>query len=396
MDCPVCKWSEAAVVFTVPVAPATCTAVFDSQASAREVPSGGIDLAICRQCGHAYNRRFDLALARAGAAMDADFASSQAASTRFSAFSRWLAAQWVDRHALHGKACIEVGAGGGDFAADLIAAGAGRVVAIDPLTPPKLAGEDLVVLNAHFGHEHSDIDAQALICRHTLEHVHDVAEFLGAISEWAQGSDGRVVLFELPSADRIREEGAFWDVYYEHCNYFTSSTLPGVFARAGLALSGIELAFDQQYFIVQAQATRPPPPVSVDVAREVEAWRNFGQLAKTAVARTRVELARLSREGPLVFWQGAGKTIGVLSACQLDGIVHCAVDQSPERWRKFLPGSGLAVIAPDELVDWRPKNIVLMNAIYEPEVRAQLQDMRCPGHLWTINELVQPNMGGRL
>ena len=30
-----------------------------------------------------------------------------------------------------------------------------------------------------------------------------------------------VVLFELPDVERVLREVAFWDVYYEHCSYFT-------------------------------------------------------------------------------------------------------------------------------------------------------------------------------
>jgi hypothetical protein len=34
------------------------------------------------------------------------------------------------------------------------------------------------------------------------------------------------VLFELPDVLRVLEEVAFWDVYYEHCSYFTPARSP--------------------------------------------------------------------------------------------------------------------------------------------------------------------------
>jgi hypothetical protein len=46
--------------------------------------------------------------------------------------------------------------------------------------------------------------------------------------------DDTAVFFETPDAKRVLAEGAFWDIYYEHCSYFSPERTPGCFARRAL------------------------------------------------------------------------------------------------------------------------------------------------------------------
>src|SRR4051794_12652011 len=100
-------------------------------------------------------------------------------SPHFSAFARSLAADWVARYDLCGRRVIEVGCGRGEFLVDLLCSGAGHVIGIDPLArlsdvPPE--HRDRVTVHASvMAEEHAQLEADALVCRHTLEHVSDVA-----------------------------------------------------------------------------------------------------------------------------------------------------------------------------------------------------------------------------
>ena len=42
-----------------------------------------------------------------------------------------------------------------------------------------------------------------------------------------------MVFFELPDTERVLTEAAFWDIYYEHCSYFTPGSLARLFRRTG-------------------------------------------------------------------------------------------------------------------------------------------------------------------
>jgi Methyltransferase domain len=83
------------------------------------------------------------------------------------------------------------------------------------------------------------IQADAMVCRHTLEHIRDVPQFLELTHAWAGRDADRVVLFEGPASERILDEGAFWDVYYEHCSHFVKSSLEYAFQRTGFQVDAL-------------------------------------------------------------------------------------------------------------------------------------------------------------
>ena len=390
MNCPLCHAHEATVVYSVPQAPVTCTAVFDSLEEARAVPLGRIELVVCAHCGFVYNRAFDEGLARIGAELDVAYESSQSGSGWFNQFARGVAVEWVERFNLRGKTVIEVGSGGGAFLNELLYAGIGKVIAIDPLTPQQSRTSAIHVVNELFDARHFDIQADALVCRHMLEHEPKAGEFLRMVHAWAMRQPGRVVLFELPSAERVRDEAAFWDVYYEHCNYFTAGTLRRAFGQAGFQLLRLDLAYGGQYFLVEAKPQHVPAEEQPATSHEVASWIDFGARAQEAIQNCRSMLNRFVADGgPVVVWQGAAKTIGVLTAIGRGHGLDCAVDLSPGRQGRYLPGSGLAVRAPEVLSSLQPRHIVLMNPVYRTEVQQQLDQMGVRSHLWTVNNLIK-------
>lgn len=60
--------------------------------------------------------------------------------------------------------------------------------------------------------------ADGLVLRHVLEHVQQPVQFLKQIAE-ANGHAGRIYI-EVPCFDWIREHNAWFDIFYEHVNYF--------------------------------------------------------------------------------------------------------------------------------------------------------------------------------
>ena len=71
-------------------------------------------------------------------------------------------------------------------------------------------------------------------CRHALEHIPDTAAFMQTVRRAIGDKTNTVVFFELPDVERVLHECAFWDIYYEHCSYFSLGSLARLFRRAGL------------------------------------------------------------------------------------------------------------------------------------------------------------------
>jgi hypothetical protein len=78
-----------------------------------------------------------------------------------------------------------------------------------------------------------------------------------------------------------------------------------------------------------------------------------------------------STEGPILFW-GAGSKAVALTHHFPEGGVSAAVDVNPAKWDTYLPASGLPVISPYRLVEWKPEMILVLNSVYLEEVRSAL------------------------
>ncbi|HKU15977.1 MAG TPA: class I SAM-dependent methyltransferase [Steroidobacteraceae bacterium] len=387
-ECPACADRGGATFFAMRGVPVTCASIFPTRQEALAVPCGDVNLCVCRGCGFVFNRTFDSRLGAVGARYE----SSQAASAHFSSFAQSLARDWIKRYALSGRTVLDVGCGNADFLKRLLDEGVGRAIGIDPCCEPAERTDRLQLIADLFDDRFLDLAADAVVCRHTLEHIQDVAGFLRLLGNWASRGTGRVLLFELPASERIFAERAFWDVYYEHCNYFTRATIRTAFELAGLRVLRVDLAYDDQYLLVEAVAD---PQVRRAQGSEVAASAQlecaaFGAAASASIERSRARLARFAESGKrVVIWQGASKTVGFLSAIETFDAIDSAVDMNQRRHGQFLPGSGLAVHSPDILRELQPEHVVLMNPVYVQEVGAQLREMGVDCRLHTINELLE-------
>jgi hypothetical protein len=190
----------------------------------------------------------------------------------------------------------------------------------------------------------------------------------------AENRPGSIVFFEIPDADRILDEGAFWDVYYEHCTYFTLPSLSNLFRSRGFDLLRLQRGYDDQYLLIDARVG--PIDKTVDeaaVATIVAKAESFGAAVDIAVTNWRDIIVSADAEGrSVVLWGASSKAVGFLSAIGADHAIDAAVDINPFKQNKFLPGSGHAVVGPDALTDIKPDLVVVMNPIYVPEITAML------------------------
>lgn len=387
IECPICRSRSCEAFWCIESAPVTCASIFDTRDEALAVPKGRVDLTVCRSCGFVFNPCFDPALG----ALGAKYESSQAASAHFSAFANSLAKRWIDSYGLTGSTVLEVGCGGGDFLRAMLAQGVGHAIGIDPCCDPGSSSDNLRFLSESFDESSIDLQASALICRHTLEHIGNVRGFLTAVHEWAARDPKRVLLFELPASERVFKERAFWDVYYEHCNYFTSSTLRTAFEATGFEVRRIDTVYDDQYLVLEATAARNPLRASqLDATEALRDCHSFGIDVREAISACRRRLTEFAAANrPLVLWQGASKTVGFLTAIGDADMIDSAIDLSPQRQRKFLPGSGLPVHAPAELQRLSPDHVVLMNPVYLREVRELVESLGVQCVVHSVNDLLR-------
>jgi SAM-dependent methyltransferase len=361
--------------YQVTAVPVHSCLLVETREAALAFPRGDPELGFCAACGFIQNRQFDPSLLDYAA----DYEETQAFSPRFRRFLDELCDQQIRTHGLHGKTVVEIGCGKGEFLVTLCERGGCRGIGIDPAYRPErtvsAAAERLTFVRDRFGPGFGPLEGDHVCCRHTLEHIPNVAEFLRLIRDAVAHRPSVTLFFELPDAGRVIDERAFWDIYYEHCSYFTSGSLAGLFRRSGFEVTASWTAFDDQYLMLEARPTAQAPlPVDQE---EVE--RAHQRIAKfeTGVAQKLAELheaVRAWRDAgrTVVVWGSGSKAVGHLTTLGLGDEIAAVVDINPHKRGKYLAGCGHLIVGPDALATIRPDVVVVMNPIYVDEIRADL------------------------
>lgn len=361
--------------------PVNSCLLLEDEGEARGFPRGALTLAVCHACGVISNVDFDPALTE----YSGRYEETQAFSARFNEFAAALARRWVEDHRLAGGTVLEIGSGKGEFLALMADAGIGAGIGIDPaIRLDRLDHADdqrLTWIAESFDDDWAAGDGAglapaAIVCRHTLEHIAPVADFVTSIRRYI-GEGDTVVLFELPDTRRVLDEVAFWDVYYEHCTYFTEGSLARLFERCGFVVLDVRREYDGQYLILEARPRRPgeaavPWPAD-DLAAILAGAESFRAGYTEMVATWRDRLTRRVGTGPVVIWGASSK--GVAFLAELGDHVAAAVDINPHKHGMFMAGTAHRIVAPADLPRLAPDLVVVMNPVYREEITSDLRSL---------------------
>ncbi|HEX8910910.1 MAG TPA: class I SAM-dependent methyltransferase [Humisphaera sp.] len=388
--CPACGSPLDPPFYAQPGVPQQSNLLLRTQAEALAMPTGDLALAFCPACGFISNTAFDFGTQE----LSDQYEASQGFSPTFGAFAKSLARTWADRYGLAGKTAVEIGCGKGEFLALLCREAKCRGVGFDPtLDPARLP--DTVGLDVAFRAEMFDErsaatlpDVDFVCCRHTLEHIPDVGAFVGMLRRAVTGRPNVRVGFEVPDTLRVLTEGAFWDVYYEHCSYFTPGSVARLFGSCGFDVLDVRREFHGQYVILEGAPREPrgsapgpdgaAPTTLAQTTNDLDSLRAavaaFPGMVKRTVDhwRTVIESTRAAGKRVAV-WGASSKAVGFLSAL---GYTHeqvpAAVDINPHKQGTYLPTSGVPIVSPASLVQNPVDLVILMNPIYTAEVTADL------------------------
>jgi SAM-dependent methyltransferase len=380
-SCPACGSDQLSGFHRAGGVPTNSCLLLEDEREARAFSRGVLDLAHCQSCGFVTNRAFD-----PGATLYSDrYEETQSFSPRFVDFGRQLAKEWVERYGLQGKHVLEVGCGKGEFLVWMLEAGAGSGVGIDPGIHADRHHGDVAArarwIEDLYDERYAHLVADAVVCRHTLEHIQPVREFLSMVRQNLGERLDTVVLFELPDVARVLDEVAFWDVYYEHCSYFSAGSLARLFRRCRFEVLDLSYAFDDQYLLIEARPSREPGlgepgALEDDFARLEAGVTTFRDGYRAVTARWRRELQAVADRGQRsVVWGGGSKAVAFLTSLGIDDLVAAAVDINPHKQGRFIAGTGHRVLAPEDLPALAPDLVVAMNPVYLDEIRRNLDEL---------------------
>lgn len=302
---------------------------------------------------------------------DADYENSQAHSARFVAHMQSVAAMLRARLP-RGARVVEVGCGKGDFVAMLGADGALDVRGFDRTyagTDPRIEKRWL---------EPTDrLDADLVVLRHVLEHIRAPHRFVEMLRDIFGPATPLYV--EVPAFDWTLDHAAFFDITYEHVNYFTDAALAALF---GGQVDAAGRCFDDQYQYAIAPLGRVDP--AFGRAYDAGPWADteFDALFPALAASIDAVDAKLVDGRRCWVWGAATKGCLFLAHCATRGRVvdriGGAIDVNPGKVGRWLPGSGVPIVDASQFVDRAsPADLlVIANQAYADEIRTSLRDTR--------------------
>ncbi|WP_299822198.1 class I SAM-dependent methyltransferase [uncultured Jannaschia sp.] len=378
-SCPACNGTRLAEIYALDAIPVQSCILLDTEAAARDFPRAPLSLVFCDACGFVFNPRFDGSLVDYASATE----ESQHFSGTFNAFARSLVDEIATRHDLAGKTTVEIGCGKGDFLHELVSVTGTAGLGIDPgfLLDRFVAADDHAIAfrREYFDPAALDMAPDFVVCRHTLEHVPDVGRFVGDVGAFAARKPGSVSFFETPNVERVLEEGAFWDIYYEHCSYFTLGSHARLFRRQGMAVDHARLAYDGQYILQYSSHGKDSGSVPAG-QDDLERLRALAASFPGKVARVRHHWSDFVRQRHadgrrIAIWGGGSKGVSFLTSTDIAGAIAQVVDINPYKQGKYLPGTGHRVSAPDELLQAPPDTVIAMNPVYRNEIAARIAEL---------------------
>jgi SAM-dependent methyltransferase len=377
------------ILYSIDQIPVHSTINLSSREQALRFPKGNLKLGFCDACGFLGNTAYDASLQE----YCQDCEESQHVSPTFNKFAHELAQRWIDRYNLRGKTIIEIGCGKGEFLALMCELGNCRGIGIDPSyqpsrTPPKVA-ERMKFINDLYSEKYTSIEADCIMCRHTLEHIGQTRDFASMIRRAIGKRKDMLILFELPDVTRVLKESAFWDVYYEHCSYFSPGSLARLFRGAGFELLELGRDYGDQYLLLAGKpvtdSTKPELPLENDLNEMRHLAGQFKQNVRSSISGWREFILSAKAQGKkVVLWSALSKAVAFLTTTKVGDAIEFAVDINPQRQGRFLPVTGQQIMSPNFLADYRPNFVILMNPIYVPEVQAELERMAVPAKVLGI------------
>lgn len=377
--CPSCGCDRVRVFYEALSAPANSVLLLSSREQALSFPTGDIRLGFCETCGFIYNTAFDRRLVEYSARCE----ETQGFSPFFKAWHERLARRLIDRYALRAKKIVEIGCGKGEFIALLCDLGKNSGIGFDPAYIPERTSPESAS-RVHFiadfySEQNNAISSDFLCCKMTLEHIADTASFMRMVRSSLRDSPDAYVFFQVPDVLRVLEEQAFWDIYYEHCSYFSVGSLARLFRRVGFDVVDVGREYNNQYATIEARpgnGTGTAPAAEDDLGALSALVQSFATRVPRRIAEWKKRLEQYREKGlKTVVWGAGSKGVTFLSSLKVRDAVEYVVDINPHMSGHFMATTGIEIIRPLALCEYRPDIVIVMNPVYREEIVAELASL---------------------
>lgn len=385
--CPACDNKESEVIISRVDVPVHQNKLFNSAVEAVMTRKGAINLHACNDCGFVYNAVFDSKLMEYNEQYD----NNQNYSHVFNEHTEKLCRTILTYLGNEEKTIVEVGCGKADFLKRIFQIN-DKVIGygFDPsyVGPDELFDGRLKFVKDFYDEKYENIIPDIIICRHVIEHVPTPVTLLSSIRRAIKDSKNAKIFFETPCIEWIFKNQIVWDIFYEHCSYFSSTSIKRVFQVSGYDVTNIEHVFGGQYLWIEARPAYKNEAI-IDTANFSQSNNSVTILAKSYKTSERELYAKWSKAleewgelGEIAIWGAGAKGVTFLNLFDRNQkIISCAIDLNPNKQNKYIPGTGHQIVSIQKLKTLNIKTLLIMNPNYSTEIRNMLTKEKIDLHV---------------
>ncbi len=343
--CPLTGSNNTQVIYVQKSVPLIQNKVYATKELARKAPCMDVTLAQSLDNGFVFSANFTDSIID----YDMHYQNEQSHSPYFRNHLEDVISIMKSNNTLNNKV-VEIGCGKAYFLEMLLERGV-DIIGFDPT----YEGESPKVIKDFFSDKYSNIGAEFIILRHTMEHISKPFDFIKTIAS-ANNYKGKIFI-EVPTFEWIMKHNATEDIFYEHCNYFTLETLQILFKKS---IGGH--FFNGQYIYVIADLN--------DVKDDIEKKEIQPYQLKFRERITEFKNMVKDLSNAAIWGAGAkGSTFLNLADKQCEKI-KCVIDINPKKQHQYIGGTGHYIITPEEIAEQNIENIMVMNINYIEEIEA--------------------------
>jgi SAM-dependent methyltransferase len=325
----------------------------------------------------------------------APYDATQMMSPSFREYAHGIAKYLVEKYDLHSRRIIDIGCGDAAFLQLVCELGDNTGIGFDPGWREDVHGKTpkaVTIIPDQYSERYSGYQGDLICCRHVLEHIHDPKLFLHDLGNLTHIAVP-VFFFEVPNVSWSLRALAFWDIYYEHCMYFSRASLSHLFAHSEFSVLEVREGFGGQYVWIESlfRGSRQSRGFELDVsegvqklAREVD---DFSKNYRRMIDRLALATKALTEQGRVVLWGAGAKAVAFLN---LLGImpdqIEVVVDVNPRKRGTFVSCTGQEVVPPASLLEYKPDVILVMNPEYLSEIKEMASELGIAARMMVVGE----------
>lgn len=356
MKCQICLSENIKEIYRLDDCPIFQNKIYSTIELSLDVKKADVNIVHCRECDFIYNDAFSSKLMT----YDNEYQNEQANSDAFNTHLNDVLNIIFHKDHKYNK-IVEIGCGKGIFLEKMWERG------IDAFGfDPAYEGNNPRIIKDYYSAQKFEIKPDLIILRHTLEHIENPHDFLKIIKSAVKYDVD--IYIEVPEFNWILDHNAFWDIFYEHCNYFTRQRLESFFLtyESGLLFNG-----QYQYVIASLGDLTTDNNIASFKSMDIYFYDVLNKYRKL-----------IEQEDNVIIWGAGAKGNTFLNLLDpKKEYIKYVVDINPKKQGKYIAGTGHEIIAPEDISNINVEHVIIMNDNYVDEIIRVIDNKKIKIHI---------------